>query len=161
VTPPSPENALFVFAQRTDARIDIDTWNAHATRFFATRIGLTADKRYADGEAPSHTDTVSFVVAPDGEPPGVRTAIARPCEPGDYAIAEAIEAKGGYTGLSLLARRCAMAWMVVRDGREDRTALRLAAILASVLLGPILDASAEELFGVKTARAKLDFLARQ
>jgi hypothetical protein len=160
VTPPSRENALFVFAQRTDARIDIDTWNANATRFFATRIGLTADKRYVDGEPPPRTDTVSFVIAPNGEPPGVRTVTARPCEAGDYALAEAIEAKGGFTGLSRLARRCAMAWVIVRDGPEDMTALRLAAILASVLLGPILDASAEELFGVKTARAKLESLAR-
>ena len=45
-----------------------------------------------------------------------------------------------------------------RIADPDALALRLAAILASVLLGPILDARVPELFGVKTARAKLDAL---
>jgi hypothetical protein len=161
VTPPNPENALVVFAQRTDARVDIDGWNAHAMRFFATRIGLTTDRRYATGEDPPRTDALSFVVAVDGEAPGVRSVFVRPCELGDYALAEAIETKGRYTGLSLLARRCKMVWLIVHEGPADRTALRLAAIIASVLLGPILDAAGEELFGVKTARAKFEALEQR
>ena len=67
-------------------------------------------------------------------------------------------ARAGYTGLALLARRCKTIWLVVREGPSDRLALHLAAILASLLLGPILDASAGELFGIKTARAKLEKL---
>jgi hypothetical protein len=35
-------------------------------------------------------------------------------------------------------------------------ALRLAAILASVVLGPILDPETSEIFGVKTARLKIE-----
>jgi hypothetical protein len=183
VNPPSREAALTVFSQRADARIDVDGWNAHAMRFFATRIGLTADKRYPVREGAPGTDEAVFVVAPNDEPAGLRSTFARPCEPDDYALAEAADAAG--SGLALLARRCGMVWFVVRehahldvvrehahldvvrkhahldvprehDAIVDRLALRLATILASILLGPILDVAAGELFGVKTARAKLE-----
>jgi hypothetical protein len=150
------ETALLVFAQRADARIDIDAWNAHAERFFHTRIGLTEDKVYPPGVALPRSDTAHFVVAPDGAPPGVRAVAGRPREADDLAVAAEIEARAGAAGLALLARRCDTVWLVSRDGNADALALRLAAILASVLLGPILDCSAPELFGVKTARAKLD-----
>ncbi len=149
--PPRREDAFVVFAQRSDARIDVKVWSAHAQRFFATRLGLTADKRY-DGDEP-RTDKATFVVAPDGEPPGLRHVFARPSQADDYALAEAADIAG--SGLALLARRCGTVWLVVRETRSDPLALRLAAILASVLLGPILDYSTNELFGVKTARSKL------
>jgi hypothetical protein len=161
VTVPSRENAFIVFAQRTDARIDIEGWNAYATRFFSTRIGLTTDKRYAVDEPALCTDEAEFVVAPEGEPPGVRSTFARPCEPHDRSLAEAVDGRAGNTGLALLARRCGMIWMVAREEEPDPLALRLAAILAGVLLGPVLDAAAGELFGVKTARSKLESIARR
>ena len=155
MTPPLREDAFVVFAQRADARVDIGAWDAHAMRFFATRIGLSADKRYVAREAAPRTDEATFVVAPNGAPPGIRQAFARPCEAGDYALAEAADARAGGTGLALLARRCGMVWLVAREASPDPIALSLAAIMASVLLGPILDCTANELFGVKTARAKL------
>jgi hypothetical protein len=149
-------SSFVVFAQSRDARIDIGAWSAHAERFFKTRLGLTADKRYDPGHAP-RTDDARFVVAPDGETPGIREAAARPCEARDVALAaDADERAGpGGTGLALVARRCQTVWVVSRVVDPDPLALRLAAILASVLLGPILDAQVPELFGVKTARAKL------
>jgi hypothetical protein len=49
-------------------------------------------------------------------------------------------------------------WLVSRADQADPLALRLAAILASVFLGPILDVRVPEIFGVKTARAKLEAL---
>jgi hypothetical protein len=156
VAEPPVEQAFLVFAQRTDARIEIAAWNGHAVRFFATRIGLTADPRYAEGQPPPTRDEAEFVIAPNGEPPGMRRAFARPADAVDRALAEAADARAGDTGLALLARRCKMVWLVSRDGPHDLLALRLSAILASVLLGPILDATAQELFGVKTARAKLE-----
>jgi hypothetical protein len=156
VTPPRREEAYIVFAQRTDARIDIESWNAHAMRFFATRIGLTSEKRTSAGEVAPRTDEAAFVVAPDGEAPGIRSTFARPCEHDDHVLAVTIEARAGHTGLSLLARRCGMVWLVVREGTVDPLALRLSAIIASILLGPIVDASAGLLFGAKTARAMLE-----
>jgi hypothetical protein len=144
--------ALLVFGQRTDAHVDVDAWNAHARRFFATRIGLAS---VAAG------DGTSFVVAPDGETPGVRPAFARPTTPEDLALADAAEARAGGGGLALLARRCGIVWLVAREDPSDRLALRLAAIVASVLLGPIVDADSGEIFGVKTARAKLEASSAQ
>jgi hypothetical protein len=153
---PSRERALLVFGQTADARIEIESWNTHATRFFSTAIGLTTDKRYPAGYAAPRTDEAAFVVAPPGEPPAIRSVAARPSDADDQALAEAADARRGPSGLALLARRCGMVWLVTRDEPSDRVALRLAAILASILLGPILDAAAGDLFGVKTARARLE-----
>jgi hypothetical protein len=157
------EASFAVFAQARDASVDIDAWNRHAERFFATRLGLTEERR---GPA-ANVDVVGFVIAPSSGRPAVRRAFARPAQEDDYARAEAAEAGAAGTGLARLARRCGMLWLVERvdatesaggetEGGSDRTALLLAAILASVLLGPILDGRAPELFGVKTARAKLE-----
>jgi hypothetical protein len=149
MSPPAREHAYLVFSQ-SGGRADIDAWNQHATRFFATRLGF----------ASASPDDLSFVVAPDGMVPGVRAAHARPTEPEDLALAEAAEVKaaaegGRGGGLALLARRCGSVWLVERQDSADVLALRLAAILASVLLGPILDAGVPEVFGVKTAREKI------
>jgi hypothetical protein len=159
--PPSLDDALLVFAQCTNARIDIVSWNAHAERFFATKIGLAQEKRYAPDAPAPRVDKAQFVVAPAGEEPGVRSAFARPREARDLALAEAADARAGAAGLALVARRCDTVWLVARDADEDRLALRLAALLASVLLGPILDCKAGELFGVKTARAKIEAMGRR
>jgi hypothetical protein len=155
------ESGYIVFAQRADARIDIAAWSRQAERFFSTRLGLAEDKRYAAGVAAARTDDARFVIAPEGAPPGIRSAYARPCEADDLARAlRADERAGpGGTGLALVARRCPTVWLIARAVDPDPLALRLAAILASVLLGPILDVRVPELFGVKTAREKLDALA--
>jgi hypothetical protein len=149
--------AYMIFAQRPDARVEIEAWSAHAERFFATRLGLTAEKRYAPGEVP-RTDAARFVIAPEGEAPGIREASGRPCIEDDLTLAAATDERAGPggTGLALLARRCQTVWLVERALDPDPLALRLAAILASIFLGPILDTRVPELFGVKTARAKLE-----
>jgi hypothetical protein len=139
-----------VFAQRADLSIDIDAWNAHATRFFATRVG------FAEVPPMGSTMKTRFVVAPDGGTPGIRGALVRPRDAEDLALAEAADARAGATGLALLARRCPAVWLVERTSPVDRIALRFAAILASLVLGPILDTTDGTLFGVKTARRKFE-----
>jgi hypothetical protein len=158
--PAGREGALLVFAQRADARIDIAGWNGQAERFFSTRLGLAEDKRYPPGQPAPQRDGARFVIAPTGQSPGIRSALGRPREALDLALAvEADERVGpGGTGLALVARRCQTVWLITRTLDSDPLALRLAAILASVLLGPILDVRVPELFGVKTARAKLEAL---
>jgi hypothetical protein len=153
--PPTP-GVLIVFGQRTDARIDIDAWCAHAERFFGARIGLTEEKRYPPGKGAPPIDHARFVIAPTGGEPGIRAASAGPREDADLALAIQAEASAGGGGLALLARRCPTVWRVVREADDDPLALRLAAIFASVLLGPIVDPRGPEIFGVKTARAKLE-----
>jgi hypothetical protein len=58
--------------------------------------------------------------------------------------------------MALLAQRCRTVWLVTRETDDDRVSLGIAAIFASVLLGPILAPTGDELFGVRTARAKLE-----
>jgi hypothetical protein len=150
-----PLEPYLVFAQRPDARVDIDAWCAHAERFFATRIGLAEDRRYAEGAPPPLGDRARFVVAPEGgrEDAGIREATARPATDDDRVRALRADTGGG---LALLARRCPTVWLVARESPEDRLALRLAAILSSVLLGPVLDPVRGDLIGAKTARLRAD-----
>ncbi|HXX65623.1 MAG TPA: hypothetical protein VEK07_00460 [Polyangiaceae bacterium] len=160
---------LRVFAQSADAPIDIDAWNAHAVRFFATGLGLAdgpqthttpLDENFPAASCPSAevdrlTLCARLVIAPQGAPAGIRSARRRARIAADLAQADAAEARSGTSGLARLARRCGGIWLVERQGPADTLALRLAAILASLLLGPILDPDANALFGVKTARAKM------
>lgn len=71
----------------------------------------------------------------------------------DRADADAAEAKGRAGGMSRLARRCASLWEVdnVEDSPLDWLFL---ALLASVLLGPILPADGATLLGVRSARLR-------
>ena len=127
-----------VFAQQREAAVDLGAWDAHARRFFGASLSRDDDGR--------------LVLTPGG----ARTATARPRTGADLALADAAEARAGGGGLATLARRCPTVWLVAREGDDDAVALRLAAILASVLLGPIVDARGPDIFGVKTARAKLE-----
>jgi hypothetical protein len=135
-----------VFSQSEHARVDLAGWDAHARRFFRTE--LSSAPRDGDG------DHAELRVAPHGEAGGVRRIRGRLREPEDLALAEAADAAG--TGLALLARRCPTVWLVEREQGDDPLALRLAAIVASVSLGPILDARVPELLGVKSARARFE-----
>jgi hypothetical protein len=84
--------------------------------------------------------------------------LARPAADQDYSLASDAEARMSRGGLGLLARRCPVVWEIARETLPDPDALRIAAVLASVLLGPILDPDHErgpDIFGVKTAREKL------
>jgi hypothetical protein len=136
----SRDSSFLVFSQSPQTSRDVATWDAQAARFFATRL------QAGDGDA--------ILVAHGG---GVAEAIriaARPREAEDLALADRAEARTG-GGLGHLAHRCPTVWLVERRFDDDPVALRLAAILASVLLGPILDARVPELLGVKTARERL------
>lgn len=154
--PPDRSGAWTIFAQRPDARLDVFALKAQATRFFDAKVGLTVDKRYL---APPATDAARVVLATaDPACSGTRLAYARPADAADLALAEAAEERQGTYGLALLARRCPTVWLVACEADlpgDDLVALTLAAIFASVLLGPILSPSGAEIFGVRTAREKL------
>jgi len=146
--------AYTVFAQRSDARFEAAEWDLRARRFFEARIGLATPKSY-DGTPPTHDD--GGVVIARGDAAGtIRRVVARPREPRDLEDAEAADARAGSPGLGLLARRCAYVFRVECVNDDDRDALLLAAVLASVMLGPILAPAGDRIFGVKTARALLE-----
>jgi hypothetical protein len=144
-----------VFAQRPDVRLDIEAVKRQAERFFASKIGLTVDKRY--GDTTPDVDAARVVISGgDGTASGTRLCFGRRAEPADVAAAEEAERAQNTTGLALLAQRCPTVWLIVPESEEDRPALAIAAIFASTMLGPIVTPSGKEIFGVRTARMKLE-----
>jgi hypothetical protein len=156
---PSRAEAYTVFAQRDDATIETATWQRHAAQFFESRLGLTANKVYT-GDAGSvcrpDRDAAQVMLAFGNREAETRLCYGRPRTDDDLFAAEAADRRAGLTGLGDLARRCRMVWLFAVHGDEDLVALRLSAIVASVVLGPILSPDQSALFGVRTARLKLE-----
>jgi len=137
-----------VFAQQRDARLDLATWTGHATRFFDAELSLARPKRY--GAAPPPRDGATLIVRPRGGLPREHTVVLRPRRDDD--LADAGRASGGH-GLTLLAARCPTVASVLCTGDgADADALWLAALLAGVLLGPVLTADGARLLGARSAR---------
>ncbi|MGH7298698.1 MAG: hypothetical protein ACRELB_27400 [Polyangiaceae bacterium] len=144
---PPPAPVYIVFASTplpAGVPYDAAGVDPHAQRFFRTRLRTAAG---------------SVLVTPDGEAPGERAVTVRARSAEDLELAEEAERRAGGGGLVTVARRCRSVLVVTRESAADRLALRLAAILASAHLGPIVDPSTGQMFGVKTARAKLEALA--
>lgn len=153
---PNRESSYLVFAQRPDACLDMAAIKHQAARFFATKVGLSVEKKYRH-DAPM-TDAARLVVASDdGLAAGTRLCFGHAADMNDLAIVEEAERTQGSTGMALLAERCPTVWLIeTQGGEEDRVALLLAAILASVLLGPIVPPRGDRVFGVRTARLELE-----
>ena len=143
-----------VFAQREDARVELATWRRQAAQFFATELGLAQDP--PEGPPFPRSAEVEVMIATRDGATGRRRCVGRPREEEDLREADAAEARAGTSGLALLAKRCPMVWLVYPEAGDDRVALRIAAILASTLLGPIVAPGGEAIFGVKTARLMLE-----
>lgn len=155
LAPPERSRCYAVFAQRADARLDMEAVRRQAEQFFATKIGATVDKLYGDLAPPE--DAVRIVVSGgDGSASGTRLCYGRAAESVDLAAAEEAERAMGTYGLALLAKRCKTLWMVVPEVDDDRPALTIAAILASAFLGPIVAPGGREIIGVRSARLKLE-----
>ena len=151
--PPARSAAFTVFSQAPSPVLDVGALKNQATRFFAAKLGLTVTKKY--GSFLPDTDAARVVVATDdGTASGTRLCFGRRASDADLSAAEL--ADGGSTGMALLAQRCPTVWMVVLESDDDRVALTIATIFASVMLGPILSPDGAELFGVRTARMKLE-----
>ncbi len=124
-----------VFSQQAEPLVAAAEWKRAAERFFNAKLAFGPESIEVEGS--------------------VRRVVGRMRTPADLTDALASETRTGFTGLYDLAeRRCQVVWVVERRGAMDRNALLIAAILASVCLGPIL--GDDELFGVRTARQKLE-----
>ncbi len=157
---PALDRSYAVFSQRPDVVLDIEAIKRQAERFFASRVGLTVDKRY-DPMTAHEVDAARVVIAGgDGTSSGTRLCYGRAVDAADLAAAEAAERTMGTYGLALLAQRCKTIWLVIPEVEEDRAALTLAAIFASHMLGPIMSPGGQEIYGVRGARLKLEGRAR-
>ena len=153
---PDASACYSVFAQRPDARLDHATITHQAAQFFAAKLGFTVDKKYDEAEPPE-VDAVRVILAcDDGSASGTRLVFGRRADPDDLANAADAEKRSNGYGLSLLAQRCPMIWLVMPESNEDRVALTIAAIFASTLLGPIVTPGALKIMGVRSARLELE-----
>ncbi len=150
---PDRSRSYAVFAQSPLVLLDVEGLKNKASQFFQTKIGLTVDKRY--GPDVPQRDAARLVIASDDPAcSGTRLCYGRAVERSDLDAAE--RGDPNVTGMFLLAQRCPTLWLVTYEMDDDRVALTIAAVLASILLGPILAPSGDELFGVRTARLKLE-----
>jgi len=143
----SPEAASTLNAERL----------AHqARRFFQLPIELVTQKRYPGGAWPRF-DHFELDVA------GTRVMVQT--LPLDHAPAilqaahEAVAAIGG-AGMDVLVGRAKRLWQVHQPGPPDgagvgQAPLQAAAVLASLLLAPLLPPDENRIFGVKGARQRL------
>lgn len=153
---PERTSSYLVFAQRSDACLDMRAIQHHAQRFFATKVGLTVAKKYGS-DAPMSDAARVVVASDDGLIAGTRLCFGRGADMNDLAVVEEAERTQGSTGMALLAQRCPTIWLIETEGgEEDRVALLLSAILASVMLGPIVPPKGDRVFGVRTARLELE-----
>jgi len=146
--------SYLVFAQLPDARLDLPVWQRHAAQFFAAEVALTRPKRY--GASPPQTDAAHLVLTPRGGAPILRSIFLRPRSEDDLRAAEQAEGGGG---LALVAKRCPMVVLVHADGGTDAPdagSLHVAALLASVLLGPLMPPDRKSILGPKSARQELE-----
>lgn len=145
-----------VFSQQSLASIDAGQLTQNARRFFGAQFELR-ERREEGGVG----EVVMTVTGPNGTPGVAIHARVRPCQGGDYEAAERAERAGRAGGMAALARRCPSVWEVdVGASGRPSEALRLCAILASVLLGPIMPPEGDTLFGVKGARERAERLER-
>jgi hypothetical protein len=156
VLPPDAATYL-VFAQTKDARLDIAAWKRHAQQFYCAELHLTRPKEY--GPSAPETDGAHIVLTHGDRPALTRTVFLVPRTDADLACAERAEGGGG---LALLAKRCTRVVLVVVETgpEEDHDALLLCAIIAGIVLGPILSPDRRRIFGAKTARLEVEKRAR-
>lgn len=137
-----------VFAQREEPAIPVVDLVRNAARYFEAEVIVLA----AEG-AEARLEVVS---ARHGFR-GVFGLVSRPPEAQDLSAARAAEVSGRAAGMSLLAERCARLWQVEPLGPASTEAgLALAALLASVALGPVLPSDHATLYGVRGAMERLE-----
>ena len=140
----------WVFSQEPRGRPPFERLSINAARFFSTTL-----EQLEDGEE-------SIVV---------RLVCARPAVRGDFRIssrdtvkddimnARDAEARGRAGGMAMLAEKCEQVWTIEAAGDDVPSAaayFTLAAVCASVALGPVMPPDAATLFGVRGAIERRD-----
>jgi hypothetical protein len=154
--------SFLVFGQAP--AFDEHAWDKQSLRFFKSRLGFVHPKAPeavarpvgASERLTGACDGAVVVVACDAMAPGKRWVYSRGKTAGDDALVERAESLGGLPGMSQLARRCNVVLTISAESALDPLALTLAAVLASLYLGPIIPPERAEAFGVQSARIRLE-----
>lgn len=131
-----------VFAQGADSTFPASDLSTHAERHFDLSLAVTRDPSGVRVDVKAENAAGSYLIT-------VRQRTAA-----DLARAEIAEQHGAASGMSALAARCGVVW-VVEASPESRDWLTwdFCALLALTALGPILPEDGATLLGVKSARA--------
>ncbi|UQA54841.1 hypothetical protein [Polyangium aurulentum] len=141
------------------ARIDLARWAHQARTFFGAKIELVQPKRYPEGKTPS-ADMVDVEIERRGDSVTRVHVVTLPLDEVPDALtlaAEGARAIGG-AGFDALVDRARRVWQIadeVSAGGDASAPLALAAVMASVLLAPIVPPGGGTIFGVKGARTRL------
>ena len=150
MTPLPPALAWSVLSPDPNGAIDLPRWMAAARAHLGAELSLVAPGDDAApwqlGVAPARevgrVTTVRLRTILVEEAPAVREAALRGCE-----------AIGG-AGMDALVARARRVWQAEDDGTA--APLVLAAVLANVLLGPVVPPREVTIFGLRGARERLD-----
>ncbi|MCC6524786.1 MAG: hypothetical protein IT373_19165 [Polyangiaceae bacterium] len=163
VAPLPPERAYSVLVPEPSSVIDAVRWVAQAARFFAASLAVEPAKRYPAGGWP-RVDRATVRVGPLAGPPGggvPRGVVALCTLPlSDAPLVRARAAQGvaamGGAGFDVLLARATRLWQLDAAPLEGEpgAALLVAALLASLALGPVL-APDGAVLGVKSCRDRL------
>jgi hypothetical protein len=139
-----------VFSQEPRGRPSFERLKVNAARFFSTTLELVEE------------DETSIML---------RLVCTRPALHGDFRIASRdtvkddimnardAEARGRAGGMAMLAEKCGQVWTIEAASEEvpsEAVYLTLAAVCASVALGPVLPPDGATLFGVRGAIERRD-----
>lgn len=144
-----PATAYVVFSQGRAVNFPVEALRMQAARFFGCDLGATIDKIVS---SPPDVDATQLLVREKGTATETRMVFGQHATADLVANVAEAETRSRTFGMALLAARCPTLWFVECTKPDDRAALILAAVLASVGLGPILTADRQQAIGVKTAR---------
>lgn len=166
--PALPVDAAFtLFSPDVSARIDIAQLAHKARTFFATALEIDPVKAYPDGRTPE-SDALHIEIKPLGKTilapilaPTRVFVVTFPLERERHfrEIGDAAARAIGGAGMDALVARTHRIWQVsntVESGDDVWAPLRIAAILAAVLLAPIVPPEGNTIYGVKGARERIE-----
>lgn len=147
-----------VFAQHAD-RVDLVGLVKNGSRFFEADVSIQGELARAELEAPYVSGIRLAAQSRRRGWTGAFTIRVRPVTTLDVVHAREAEARCSQWGMSVLAERCPSMWdLEPADGTPLAAELVVAALLASVALGPVLPEDGSGLFGVRTAMQRVDEL---
>jgi hypothetical protein len=159
----SVDAAYTLFSPETSARVDIAQLANKARTFFATALEIDPVKAYPDGRTPE-TDALYIEIKPMGKSILLPTRVyivtfPLEREPHFRNIGDAAALAIGGAGMDSLVAKTKRIWQVsknIENGDDSWAPLRISAILAAVLLAPIVPPEGGTIYGVKGARERLD-----
>jgi hypothetical protein len=145
-----------IFSQQGDLVAALPKVLQHARRFFAAEIEVLSASPVA--RADTSVAEVRLRLSSARYPgSGTFRIDSRGRTDDDVFAAEAAEARGNATNMSLLAAQCRAVWSITAEADVTGSAeLQLSGLLASVALGPVLPADESTLYGVRGAMERAE-----